>query len=202
MGSMALQSRPKTRRVLRSARGCGRRGESGLAIVELLVLVLVLAVVGLAALDSTRNVLLTRRRDGAVRRVLAEIRATQSLAVTRHGVFGLHWGGDPDLGGNPAAYRIVRDASGSCNYPDPSQAEDGTDVVAGWFDLGREYPGIRIESIRDADGDLLGGVMFDTKGESVNTCTAASFPVRVAVADAEGGARVIEISAAGSTGMP
>jgi type II secretory pathway pseudopilin PulG len=189
-------------RVLRSAPGGGPGGASGIAMVELLVLVAVLGVVGLAALDSTRSVLLTQRRDGAARRVLAEIRATQSLAVTRHGVFGLHWAGDPDLGGNPAAYRIVRDASGACNYPPANQSEDGTEVVAGWFDLGREYPGVRIESIRDADGNLLGGVMFDTKGESVNTCTAASFPVRVAVADVDGRTRIIEISAAGSTGMP
>ena len=186
-------------RALRSARTGGRRHEAGLGLVDLQVLLAVFAVVCLAALGPVREALQTHRRNGATRRVLAEIRATQSLAVTRHGVFGFHWGGDPNVTRNPAEYRIVRDATASCSFPPTNQAQNGTDVVVGWFDLGREYPGVRIESIRDGGGSLVGGVMFDSKGASVNTCTSASFPVRVAVSDGSGQTRVIEISAAGST---
>ena len=176
-----------------------RPREAGIGLVDLQVLLAIFAVVFLAALGPAREALQTNRRNGAARRVLAEIRATQSLAVTRHGVYGFHWGGDPDISGSPSAYRIVRDTSGACGFPPTSQAQDGTNVVAGWFDLGKEYSGVRIESVRDGGGSLVGGVMFDTKGASVNTCTTATFPIRVAISDDSGRTRVIEISAAGGT---
>ena len=178
-----------------------RPAEAGIGLVDLQVLLAIFAVICLAALGPAREVLQTHRRNAATRRVMAEIRATQSLAVTRHGVFGFHWGGDPGLSGNAAAYRIVRDATGSCAFPPTSQAQDGTNVVFGWFDLGQEYPGVRIDAIRDGGGSLVGGVMFDTKGASVNTCTSATFPIRVSISDASGQVRVIEISAAGGTSL-
>ena len=184
---------------LRASPTSPRSREAGVGMVDLQVLLALFAVVCLAAVGSAREALQTHRRNGAARRVLAEIRATQSLAVTRHGVFGFHWGGDPGLSGDPAAYRIVRDTTSSCGFPAANASQDGTDVVVGWFELGREYPGVRIDAIRDRDGTLVGGVMFDTKGASVNTCASASFPVRVAISDASGQTRVIEISAAGGT---
>ena len=168
-------------------------------MVDALVALTISCIMATSALSSARSTLLTYQRNAAARHVLAQVRATQNFAVTRHAVFGLHWGGDPDITGDPAAYRIVRDTTGACAFPAADQAQDGTDVIADWFDLAREYRGVRIESIRDADGSLLGGVMFGSKGESVNTCTAVAYPIRVVVADADGNSRIIEVGAAGST---
>ena len=168
-------------------------------MIDMLVTLTILCIIAASALSSARSTLLTYQRNAAARHVMAQVRATQNFAVTRHGVFGFHWGGDPDITGDPAAYRIVRDTTGACGLPAADQAQDGTNVIADWFDLSREYRGVRIESIRDADGSLLGGVMFGSKGESVNTCTAVAFPIRVVVSDTDGKSRVIEVGAAGST---
>jgi type II secretory pathway pseudopilin PulG len=163
-------------------------------LVVLLVAVLVLVV----AVPLTLTTLRANRRDGAARRVLAEIRAAQSMAATRGGVYAWQWG--PDAGRPATHFRIVRDGGG-CELPDPGAPRDGTDVVRAWFDIGRAYGDVTIESVRDDDGRPLGGVMFNAMGASVNPCDAVSFPVRVTLVDGSGESRVVEIRGAGGTSL-
>jgi type II secretory pathway pseudopilin PulG len=162
-----------------------------------MLVVLLLAVVILAVrVPLTLTTLRANRRDGAARRVLAEIRAAQSMAAARGGVYAWQWG--PDEQRPATRFRIVRDG-GECEFPDPGAGRDGIEVVHGWFDLGRAYGDVTIESVRDDDGRSLGGVMFDPMGASVNTCDPVSFPVRVTLIDGSGATRVIEIRGAGGT---
>jgi type II secretory pathway pseudopilin PulG len=168
------------------------------AIVTTAILALLAVVAAPSALESIR----THERNGAARSLLSDIRSTQHLAVTRRGTYGLQWGADPNASLSKSEFRVVRDMTGSCSIPATGAAEDGVNVVQGWQDLSEEFPGVTIESVRDNGGNLLGGVMFDSRGASVNTCTAVSFPVRVTVADSEGRTKVIEIQRAGGTHLP
>jgi prepilin-type N-terminal cleavage/methylation domain-containing protein len=171
---------------------------SGLTLTEMLVVLLLAAVVLAVGVPLTLTTLRANRRDGAARRVLAEIRAAQSTAATRGGVYAWQWGPDENL---PATqFRIVRDG-GDCELPDPGANPDGSEVVRGWFDLGRAHGDVTIESVRDDDGRSLGAVMFNPMGASVNTCEPVSFPVRVTLIDGSGATRVIEIRGAGGTSL-
>jgi type II secretory pathway pseudopilin PulG len=164
-----------------------------------MLVVLLLAVVILAVgVPLTLSTLRANRRDGAARRVLAEIRATQSMAATRGGVYVWQWG--PDVERPATHFRIVRDG-GACEFPEPGARPDGSDVVRGWFDIGRAYGDVTIESVRDYDGRSLGGVMFNPMGASVNPCDPVSFPVRVTLIDGSGATRIIEIRGAGGTSL-
>jgi type II secretory pathway pseudopilin PulG len=172
--------------------------QRGLSLTEMLVVVLLAVLVLAVGVPLTLTTLRANRRDGAARRVLAEIRAAQSMAATRGGVHAWQWG--PDAGLPTTHFRIVRDG-GVCEFPDPGAPRDGTDVVRSWFDIGRAYGDVRIDSVRDDDGRLLGGVMFNAMGASVNPCGPASFPVRVTTIDGSGESRVIEIRSAGGTSL-
>ena len=56
-----------------------------------------------------------------------------------------------------------------------------------------------LEGKVDKNKKPLGGVMFNSRGISVNTCTGVSFPVEIVVSDESGESRTIEIRAAGGT---
>jgi len=163
--------------------------QRGLTLTEMLVVLLLAALVLAVGVPLTLTTLRANRRDGAARRVLGEIRAAQSMAATRGGVHAWQWG--PDAGRPATHFRIVRDG-GKCEFPEPGAPRDGTDVVRAWFDVGRAYGDVTIESVRDDDGRPLGGV---------NTCGPASFPVRVTLIDGSGETRVIEIRGAGGTSL-
>ena len=52
--------------------------------------------------------------------------------------------------------------------PAAAAAEDGTDVIKGWFGLGEAFNGVTIQSITDASSATVGGVMFNPIGASEN----------------------------------
>lgn len=168
-------------------------------MLEVLTTVAVVGVVTMAAFPSLQSTIRTFQRNGAAREVLAEIRATQSLAVNRAEVFGLQWGGDTGTNRSTSEFRIIRDTTGACGFPGTTAPLDDTDVIKGWSDLSDSYPDAWIQSVTDNSGNALGGVMFDARGVAVNTCTSASFPLRVTVADGSGETRIIEVRLAGGT---
>ncbi len=177
-----------------------RIGNKGFTLIELLVVVIILVILAAVGLPSLLGMIQRSEIDGATRHVLYEIRATQSLAVTRGDDFGFHWGGDP---GPPAAgqlnsvYRIETDPTGTCGWPlPPETAAINANVIRDWFDMSVEYPGIVIQSIADNVGAPLGGVMFNSRGASVQ-CNPATFPLGVRIVDNSGGQRCVEIQRAG-----
>lgn len=174
-------------------------GQRGFGLVDLVCTLALCAVIAAIAVPSAMATLRTYHRNGAARELLAQIRNTQQLAVTRRGVYGFHWHGDPTLNGPTSEYRIVRDANRACSFPAEGATEDGTSVVLGWRDLQDQYGTVTIQSIKDSGNTNIGGVMFDPRGASVNTCAAVSYPIRVTVRDDRGTTRVIEIGAAGAT---
>ena len=171
----------------------------GFALTEVLAVLILVALFAVVALPVTLDVVRSHRRDGAARRVLADIRLAQSMAATRGRVHAWQWG--PDAGRSERESRIVREA-GECILPDRDAPQDGTDVVRTWFDLGGEYDGISIRSVHDDRDRPLGAVMFDAMGAAVNPCTPeVSFPIRVTIVDRSGTSRAVVIRSAGGTSL-
>lgn len=173
---------------------------AGFSAVELILAVAIAALLIGAAMPSFLSMIQTSRIDGATRQLLYEIRSAQSLAISRGGVFGFQWGGDPGpppAGQLPSTYRVVRDTTGACGFPPVGAPVDGTNVVRGWFNLAGDYPGVSIQSVQDANGTLIGGVMFNSRGASVNTCTAVAFPLAITLADNSGAQRTVQVQRAG-----
>ena len=180
-------------------RATGR--EQGFTAFELLIVVSAIAVLAAVSMPLFLELTQTYRLNSGTRQTVSEIRRVQSLAVSRGSVFGFHWGGDPNLpppGRLNSEYRIERDATGACGYPAPTDTTANPDVITEWTDLTRDYTGVLITSIQDTNGTPLGGVMFNSRGASVNTCTGVAFPVIVTVADTSGATRTIQVRSAGS----
>jgi type II secretory pathway pseudopilin PulG len=176
-------------------------GNRGFTAIDLLTAVTIAAILIGAAVPTFSATIQRSRLDAATRQVVSEIRKAQSLAVTRSGVFGFHWGGDPNIiGFSNSQYRIELDPTGACAWPaaGASMADPNPDVITDWLDLSGPFPGVRINSVRDNNNVILGGVIFDTIGSSVNTCTAVAFPLTVTLMDNSGGTRTIEVRSAGS----
>ncbi len=175
-----------------------RSRQAGYSLLQLLTVLAVVAVVLAVAVPGVKITLAAYNRNGAAREVLARIREAQSAAVTRGGVYGFQWGGDTGVNYPQSQYRVVRDTTSACGLPAVGAAKDDTNVLTGWTDLAKTYPGTTIQSVVDNGGNAMGKVMFKSTGASVNTCAGVSFPVTVTVADTLGKTRQIEIKSAGS----
>jgi type II secretory pathway pseudopilin PulG len=177
----------------------GSLGSEGFTVVELLSALVIAAILIGAAAPSVLGLIRGSRLNAGTRQVISEIRAVQSMAVTRGDIFGFHWGGDPLVGMATSIYRFERDPTGACGWPAPAAtAATNPDVIRDWRDLSIEYPGVTITAVQDNGGNPLGGLMFNPQGASVNTCTAVNFPLTVTIADGSGNTRTIQIRSAGS----
>ena len=193
-------TRPRSA-VCRSAGGAvGRVGSTGFTAIELLIALAIASILVGAAMPALLAATQRSRLDAATRQVVSEIRKVQSLAVTRSGVFGFHWGGDPNIAGLAnSQYRLERDGIGGCAWPAPTDTlATNADVITDWADLAGPYPGVTITTVRDKNNVLLGGAIFDALGGSVNPCTAAAFPLTITLMDPSGATRTIEVRSAGS----
>lgn len=168
-------------------------------MMELLIAIVILAILAAAAMPSFLSRMQTARLNAATRQIVSEIRTAQSLAVTRDGVYGFHWGGDPLVGMAAGFYRLERDPTEACGWPAPGDtAATNQNVIRDWRDLSAEYQGITITAVQDNGGTPIGGLIFNAEGESVNTCIVVSFPLTVTVADQSGATRTIQVRSAGS----
>ena len=179
-------------------------GTEGVTLIELFVAMIIAGILIAMGLPSFLGLIQRSSINAGSRQIMYEIRAVQNLAVTRGGVFGFHWGGDPLAALPLSQYRIIRDTTGACGFPAPTAPQDGTNVVRTWFDLAGEYPGMTIQSVTDNLGTALGGVMFNSRGSSWITCAVPLpvFPVTVTLADNSGATRTITIQRAGRVTSP
>jgi prepilin-type N-terminal cleavage/methylation domain-containing protein len=175
-----------------------RIGNRGFTLIEMLVVIVIVAILAALGLPQLLNVIAGSRIDGGTRQIMYEIRAVQSLAVTRGGDFGFHWGGDPLVGMAPSLYRVETDPTGACGWPAPTDTTaTNPDVIRDWFDLSGEYQGITIQSVQDANSTVIGGVMFNSRGASMNNCVAVTFPLTITIVDTAGATRTIQVQRAG-----
>ncbi len=189
-------------RGVQAVRGFTRHiGNAGFSLIELLTAIAIAVILIGVAMPSFLSMIQRSRIDGGARQVLYEIRSAQSYAISRGGVFGFHWGGDPiPTGRLNSEYRIVRDRNPPlppCSFPLVGDPQDGTDVIRTWWDLARDYPGVTIQSVQDANNITIGGVMFNSRGASVNTCDPVAFPLTINIADTSGALRTLQVQRAG-----
>ncbi|MCH7897481.1 MAG: prepilin-type N-terminal cleavage/methylation domain-containing protein [candidate division NC10 bacterium] len=173
-------------------------GNRGVTLIEIFVAILIVGVLAGLGIPSLLPLIRSSTIDGATRQVMYEIRAAQNLAVTRGDDFGFHWGGDPLVGMATSVYRMETDPTGACGWPAPTDtAATNPNVIRDWFDLSGEYQGITIQSVQDATSTDIGGVMFNSRGASMNSCVAVTFPLTITIADTSGVTRTIEVQRAG-----
>ncbi|MFQ5803131.1 MAG: Tfp pilus assembly protein FimT/FimU [Candidatus Methylomirabilales bacterium] len=176
-------------------------GNKGVTLIEVFVAIVIAGILVGLGIPSLLPLIRSSKIDGATRQVMYEIRAVQNLAVTRGTIFGFHWGADPLVGMADSVYRIESNQTGNCvDWPLPADTmATNADVIRDWFDLAGEYQGVTMPSVKDNVGTALGGVMFNSRGASVNNCAipAPTFPVWVCLSDAAGTLRAIQIQRAG-----
>jgi hypothetical protein len=71
-------------------------------------------------------------------------------------------------------------------------------VITEWYNLGQEFDGVSITSLRNNVNTDVNGAIFNSRGASVNPFIAITHPVRITVSNAPGGTRTIEIRTTGS----
>ena len=174
--------------------------ERGFTAIELLVAVAIVPIVAAVSMPFFLAAMESSRLNGAARRIAGDLRLAQSLAVSRGGIYGWHWGGDPNgAPPGPTFYRIEKDTGTACNWPAVGDTiSSNGNVVSNWFDLSRELPGITIVSFRDNNGVTVGGAAFNAQRASVNPCAGVTYPISITVKNASGGTRTIQVRSAGS----
>lgn len=168
-------------------RGSGR----GFTAVELLVAIAVTALLAAVSMPVFTAALEHRRLEGAVRKVLGDLRYTQSLAVAQGGLYRLHSGDDP-LANKPGKYRIERSTDGGITWSE----------VTPWYPLSSEFQGASLSSIRDSAGTplTLYEVRFNSRGACAN-CATLTPPIVITVAGTSG-TRTIQVRSTGSVRIP
>lgn len=180
-----------------------RASQRGVTVIELVVVIAVIAIMAGVAMPLLLGAMQTARIDGAVRTIVSDLRNSQSLAVSRGGCAGVHFGIDPAVS-RPNEFRTERNANCSAvGWPAPTDFVGGNpNVISNWYNLPLDYQGISITALKDNAGTNVNGVIFDSRGVSLNPFVAISHPVKITVSDASGATRVIEVKAAGRVQVP
>ncbi len=181
------------------------RKMGGFTAFELLMVLAIVAILALVSVPSLLGAMQNYRLNGAARRITSDLRFAQSLAVTRGGVYGFHWGGDPlePFAPGPNYYRIERNTGTGCNWPPVwDTAASNPNVVTNWLDLSTEFQGVTIASVTDNASVAIGGAAFNARGASANPCTPVGYPLTITVTDASGTTRTIQVRSAGSVRVP
>jgi prepilin-type N-terminal cleavage/methylation domain-containing protein len=174
----------------------------GYTAFELLVVVAIVAILAVAAIPFVLGQIQSSRIDGAVRQIVSDLRNAQSLAVSKGGCYGLHFGLDP-LVGRPNEYRTETGGCDGGGWPAPSAPFGGNpNVISNWYNVPVGYQGISITSLRDNVNTNVNGVIFDSRGTSVNPFIAISHPVKITVSSTSGATKFIHVKAAGGVKVP
>lgn len=177
------------------------RQKRGFTATELVVLLAVVAILVAVALPGIVAAMQTFRLNGAVRRIVSDLRFAQSLAISRGGIYGFHWGGDPlePSAPGPSYYRIEKNTVTGCNWPSVFDTVDtNPNVITNWTDLSQEFQGVTITSLVDSGSVALGGTAFNSRAASVNPCTAVAYPLTITVRHPSGTTKTIQVRSAGN----
>lgn len=168
-------------------------GRKGFTIVQFFLAILIISTLTGMSLSHYSKLVKTSRFNSLLNRTLIEIRYVQSLAKTRGGIYGYHWGGDPTLVVQPgSAYRIEKKNDPGCAWqpenhikPEGNLLLDNPGVITNWSDISQIHKGFTISSVIDSAGppNELKGIMFNSLGIPVNTCVAVVYPVIINISE-------------------
>ena len=177
-----------------------RQRQEGLTVIELMVVLAVTAIMTTIIISSLNSATQIYRLNGAALRIAGDIRYARSLSVGNSGIYGVHWGGDPNEMSppGPSYYRLEKNTGTTCSWPAVADTvNSNANVITNWSDLSVEFPGITIASIVDNASNVHGGAAFDSWGASSNPCTGVTYPVTITVTNTSGVTKTIEVRSAG-----
>ena len=159
----------------------------GYTLVELMVLVVLMAIFAMVALPQFAASVESLRLNGAARKIVADLRQAQSLAVTQGGLYRLH-SGDEAGAGHPGQYRLEQSTNGGTTWSG----------VTPWYSLSSDFQGISVFSVQDSAGSPVPvyEVRFNSRGACAN-CPGLTPPIVIAVSS-PAGTRSIQVRSAGS----
>jgi len=160
----------------------------GFTLIGLLVLVLL---TGIFATLAMPQFTVSLRLNGAARKVVADLRQAQSLAVARGGLYRFHSGDDPGAG-HPEQYRLEQSTNGGTTWSG----------VTPWYTLASDFHEVSLSSVQDSAGSPVPvyEVQFNSRGACAN-CPGFTTPIVIALASPSG-TRSIEVRSAGSVRIP
>lgn len=172
---------------------------TGLTLLEVITSLAIAGVLVAAAVPAFLESIQAYRFNAAVRQVAGDIQMARSLAITTGGCYGLHSGSDP-LVNRPNQYRLER---GNCNgtgWPTPTDTPaTNSNVITGWVDVNQDFPGVTLDSMRDNASVTVNGVIFNSRGASVNPFVAGLIhPITITVTNTPGATRSIQVRSTGS----
>lgn len=170
-------------------------------VVECVMAIGALAILAGLSLPVFTATLENRQLGGGVRQIVSDLRHSQSLAVTNGACYGLRLGSDPQVN-RPNQYRIEKVGCDGIIPPWPAATDTtvtNAKVITDWFDIGHEFRGVSLNSIRDNASVTVNSVIFNSRGASVNPFVGSlTHPITITFSHTTGGVRNIQVKSTGS----
>ena len=168
-----------------------RGSRRGVTLVEVVIVVLLTGIFATLAMPQFTASLQSFRLNGAARKIVADLRQAQSLAVAQGGLYRFHSGNDPGAG-HPDQYRLEQSTNGGTTWSE----------VTPWYTLASDFQGVSILTVQDSAGTPVPvyEVQFNSRGACAN-CPGLTTPIVIAVASPSG-TRAIQVRSAGSVSIP
>ncbi len=158
-------------------------------MVEVVILFLLIGIVALVATPQFTPALRIFRLNGAARKIVADLRQAQSLAVAQGDLHRFHSGNDP-AAAQPGRYRLERSTDGGATWTG----------ITPWYTLASDFQSVSVSSVQDSAGSpvTVYEVRFNSRGACAN-CSGLTVPIVIAVSSPSG-TRTIQVRSAGSVG--
>ncbi len=153
------------------------RRTAGFTLVELVITASILVMMIAVATPLFGPIIAQHRLTSALQRIAGDLRYAQSLAIREGNPHGIHVSG--------TQYRLERNAGAWAQ-------------VTAWYNLGSDYYGSSLQSVRDHGGVSRSYIAFNSRGavDTVFTGTT-SFPITVAVVTASGATGSVSVLRSG-----
>lgn len=181
----------QTRRRNRGSCEIGRGG-GGFNAAELLIVVAIVAILSAISLPLLNNVIARNRLEGAAWKIGGDLRYTQSLAVSRGGLFRLN-----------SATAACTTVSGQTRY----RIQQSTDGGTNWtpftecYLLSSEFQGAVLASIAGSPGGPLTEVRFNSRGVCTSCTGGGVTPPIVFTVSSGFGTRTVQVRPTGSVSI-
>lgn len=171
---------------------------AGVTVVEVMTGLAIAGVLVAAAAPAVLDTVQGYRFNAAVRQVVGDLQTARSLAVSRGNFYGFHSGGDP-LVGLPSQHRLELSTSPDGTvWPVPGDTTaSNPNVISDWQNVPNLYPGVTVSVPVDQNGVGVGGVIFNSRGMSVNPFFNVVHPLQITITASGGRTRTVLISRAG-----
>jgi Tfp pilus assembly protein FimT len=171
---------------------------AGLTVVEMMTGLAIAGVLVAAAAPAVLESIQTYRFNAAVRQVVGDIQRARSLAISQGDFYAFHAGADPFVN-LPNQYRLELSTSPNGTlWPVPGDTTaNNPNVISNWQDIPTLYSGVAVSAPVDQNGQVVTGVIFNSRGMSTNPFANVVHPLQITITAPGWRTRAILISRAG-----